>query len=65
MQYYEDRWTPAIYSRRDLQRTVEAEEVPRTQVPRRFRALARSSWHLLDEAETIAAAADREWRDRA
>ncbi len=57
-QYYEDRLSGKIYSLAELARLVEEHEVPRLQLPRRFRALPETSCRLLYEAELIATLAD-------
>ncbi len=60
MRYYKDRWTGAICSQLQLHRMIERNEVQRFQLPRRFRALPESCCRLLDEAELVAAVADRD-----
>ena len=59
-QYYQDRWTGAIRSQLELRLMIERGELPRFQVPRRFRILPRPCCRLLEEAEAIAALAARD-----
>lgn len=60
MQYYEDRWTGSIYSLAQLARLIEAQDVLRAQVPRRFRVLPEQCCRVLHEAELIAGLVDRD-----
>jgi DNA-binding response OmpR family regulator len=63
--YFEDRWSGRIYSLGELARLIESAGCARIQVPRRFRVLPETSCRLIQEAERIAALADRDHDRRA
>lgn len=55
MRYYADRWTGSVVSLHELTEMIEHGEVPRYQVPRRFRVLPQASRRVLEQADDIAA----------
>jgi hypothetical protein len=58
MRYYEDRWSGKIYSLVELCQLVGRGDVPRYQIPRRFRMLPTAACRVLYQAEIIAAEVD-------
>ena len=60
MRYYQDRWTGAIRSQLELRRMIERGELPRFQVPRRFRTLPPTCCRVLEQAEAVAGRADQD-----
>ncbi len=59
VEYFEERATGSIYSVRELGQLLRSRQLDMRQVARRYKPLPDSTCSVLDEAEELAARADR------